>query len=318
MSRRNTGGIPSTLTGPQLQSHQTYRLAQQILPALGIIFQPGRPSEHDALYLDNDTVGHIGNRLVPSRCVRFALTTKDNLQDNWEQVYHGTSTENVISILKTGKLLRSGEVKEEVGHWTHPSEFPATFTTPSPIYAFFYSKSSTIAVGERFYHVSFVMQAKQNPNSTNVLEKRGAKWKNTLANWNDEHQLDTRCSNNVLEYWTKDNDHIQVYGLLMRISELSPLEELHKLRDQRITFGPPCRGACSNDTSNAAIHLHPVETPLSDDWKAAAGAAGATGSVVTAAGGWSHDLILITIGLVMLAIAFMGMKMVNRNKLLRS
>eukprot|EP00808_Paulinella_micropora_P002500 g29202.t1 len=168
---------------------------------------------------------------LPAGWVRLGIKVneakaQENDEWNWPVSFHGTSKENVMDIFKAGwQLLKPGDVALgertldiKSGHISAPferqNEHEGTkelfdprqiFTSPSIIYSSspVYAPSWSLPCGGK---VQFALQLRQRPHSFRVGQQ-------TIK---ARSRIDPLFENSEVEYYTKENVGIMVYGLLIK------------------------------------------------------------------------------------------------------
>lgn len=213
-------------------SHPECGRAQLALNALGITLPVIRPAQFDGYYADNEDLVLRSNHMCPSNWVKFALPVED-LQENWQVVFHGTRLERVQAVIAKG-LRKDADVP--ANHFSVKKGMKHIWTSPSPLYAAHptYAAPATLhTIGGETHYIQFMFMARQRPDSHVLADGKGGKYTNTTV-WSHELKMDTRCNNNVLEQWTTDSSAVQVTALLVRVSSESPMDFYNRLAQERL------------------------------------------------------------------------------------
>ena len=188
---------------------------------------------------------------LPLGFTRIGLETSTakwemNNIDDWNIAYHGCSKYDVVNILKSGLLLKPGDVTingQELNpnsfHTQHPykryNEYQRKyelfdpnqiFITPSIEYAARYSAKFYCPHPEIKENggsnlselcVQFVLQLRVRPNCYEIGQE-------TLGASHDKEIIDLNFNNDELEWYTKENVGIMPYAILMKITECQDIK----------------------------------------------------------------------------------------------
>ena len=183
--------------------------------------------------------------VVPTDCIRIGLYINHSFVEindvfaKWDVAFHGTPIEGANVIFKSGaQLLKAGDttlggnvlgvrpghitsVFERTNLYTKKKEMfdkDQIFSSPSLIYSFdCYAKPFDLVVnGGKPSRAKVAFQLRQRPGSYSIgQETVGAK-----------KEIDPMISNNELEYYTKENIAIVVYGLLVKVEGITTTVEV--------------------------------------------------------------------------------------------
>eukprot|EP01084_Bolivina_argentea_P138662 244078_1 len=193
---------------------------------------------------------------VPLEWVRFGLKTDEGkcmlnkVFATWHVGFHGTSKDVVFEIFKSGLiLLKPGDytmngtkLKMRTGHInvqfnrhnkytkrTEKFDPNQIFVSPSVRYAGHEAYAKPFYCShpqnkDRTLKVQFAFQLRIRPGSYNVGQE-------TVGAARIGKTLDAHFSNNEIEWYTKENLSIVLYGLLLKITEINvPLQKYKKTK----------------------------------------------------------------------------------------
>eukprot|EP01084_Bolivina_argentea_P113465 202197_1 len=174
--------------------------------------------------------------------MRFGLKTEnEEIFNGWHVAFHGTKQENIEKIFESGlKLLKPGDraadghiIEVGDGHIQEPFKRYNEYTketemfdpiqiycSPSikycayPAYAKeFFFKLRDANDNSKAYNVQVAFQLRIKPGTYQIgQETIGAERRNEI--------IDQHFSNSELEWYTKQNDAIVLYGLLIRLQDV--------------------------------------------------------------------------------------------------
>ena len=215
--------------------------------------------------------------VVPTDCIRIGLYINHSFVEindvfaKWDVAFHGTPIEGANVIFKSGaQLLKAGDITlggnvlgvrpghitsvfERTNLYTKKKEMfdkDQIFSSPSLIYSFddCYAKPFDLAVnGGKPSRAKVAFQLRQRPGSYNIgQETVGAK-----------KEIDPMISNNELEYYTKENIAIVVYGLLVKVEGITTIIEVARLPADKVA-----KMVSSRKSKPEQIDLNPSYTIL--------------------------------------------------------
>ena len=234
MSKRKRG--PAVLTGSDLSGHGEHNRCWRYLRSIQHLRTSRFNRHYDAFYEDDGEEGALehdgGDYLPPKGWCKFGLEVNGGLKEHWGISYHGTTQENLADIVTTGELRAPGEqtsrgrVERRSGHrqWDEPY----IFTSITPRYASLYAKP----VYYNGFYYQTVLMLRQN---RTLAEPIG----NTKPDlWGLDIRLDANVSNSKLGYYTKYEDSLQLYAVLVKEHTFHPhdsdLGDLAKHKRKRL------------------------------------------------------------------------------------
>ena len=194
-----------------------------------LVYSRGNPSKDYALPIE---WVRFGLRTDPGKC------KVNKVFDEWHVGFHGTSKEDVYEIFKSGLILlkpgdhtidgnqlkmRSGHIKKPFNRYNEYSKQNELFD-PNQIFvspSIKYVSQQTYAGTYYCCHpqdwtktlkVQFAFQLRIKPGSYGIGQE-------TIGATKNGKKLDENFNNEELEWYTKQNLGIVLYGLLMRVEE---------------------------------------------------------------------------------------------------